>query len=137
WLDESTKNKSLNKLNAIKQNIGFPDWLLNNEELDNYYNLKQKVDPKKSFEGLLYIQNILVLREFKSIREAVNLTLSWPMPPAIVNAAYEPTQNSITIPAGILKLPFFDSQRPAYLNYGAIGLVVGHEMTHGFDDEGM
>ncbi|XP_054153016.1 neprilysin-1-like isoform X2 [Oppia nitens] len=136
WLDESTKNKSLIKLNAIKQNIGYPDWLLNNDDLDNYYKLTQSVDPKKSFESILYLQYVSVNREFKSIREKVNLTLSWPMPPAIVNAAYEPTQNSITIPAGILTLPFFDSQRPAYLNYGAIGLVVGHEMTHGFDDEG-
>lgn len=136
WLDITTKNKSLIKLNAITENIGYPDWLLINEELDKYYNLTQEVDQNKSFETILYLQYNSVFREFKAIREAVNLTLSWPMPPAIVNAAYEPTQNSITIPAGILKPPFFDSQRPAYLNYGAIGLVVGHELTHGFDDQG-
>ncbi|CAG2108774.1 unnamed protein product [Medioppia subpectinata] len=136
WLDESTKNKSLFKLNAIKQNVGYPDWLLKNEDLDNYYNLKEKVDKKKSFEGFLNLQFNSGFRAFKALREKVDLSLSWPMPPAMVNAAYEPTQNSITIPAGILKTPFFDSQRPAVLNYGAIGLVIGHEMTHGFDDEG-
>ncbi|XP_054153018.1 neprilysin-1-like [Oppia nitens] len=136
WLDETTKSKSLDKLNAITKNVGYPDWLLNNDELDKYYQLKQKVDPKKSFEGILYLEQISVIRMFRSLREAVNLTLNWPMPPAMVNAAYEPTQNSITIPAGILKPPFFNSERPVQLNFGAIGLVIGHEFTHGFDDEG-
>ncbi|CAG2168946.1 unnamed protein product [Oppiella nova] len=118
WLDESTKNKSLIKLDAIHRNVGYPDWILDDKELDNYYKLKQKVDSKHFFESVLYLQQ------------------TWPMAPHIVNAAYEPTQNSITIPAGQLTPPYFDANIPAHINYGAIGSVVGHELTHGFDDEG-
>ncbi|XP_054152475.1 neprilysin-1-like [Oppia nitens] len=136
WLDESTKNKSLSKLNAIHRNVGYPDWILDNNELDHYYNLQRSVDFKKFFESILYLQNNAIFREYTSLRQPVNLDKSWPMSPHIVNAAYEPTQNSITIPAGQLTPPYFDINIPAQINYGAIGSVVGHELTHGFDDEG-
>ncbi|CAG2118605.1 unnamed protein product, partial [Medioppia subpectinata] len=109
WLDDLTRNKSIEKLNAINEDIGYPDWLLDNKELDKLYNL---------------------------LRKPINITLNWPTYPAKVNAYYDPTQNTITIPAGILSPPFFRNQVPPYLNFGSIGVVIGHEFTHGFDDQG-
>ncbi|CAG2178418.1 unnamed protein product, partial [Oppiella nova] len=109
WLDDITKNKSIEKLSAVVEDIGYPDWMLDNKQLDKLYNL---------------------------LRKPVNITLSWPTYPAKVNAYYDPTQNTITIPAGILSQPFFRNQVPSYLNFGSIGVVIGHEYTHGFDDQG-
>ncbi|CAG2168689.1 unnamed protein product [Oppiella nova] len=108
WLDDITKNKSIEKLSAVVEDIGYPDWMLDNKQLDKLYNL---------------------------LRKPVNITLSWPTYPAKVNAYYDPTQNTITIPAGILSQPFFRNQVPSYLNFGSIGVVIGHEYTHGFDDQ--
>lgn len=127
WLDSKTKKASLNKLKKMTKNVAYPGWLLDNAELDDFYSLQE---PEK-LEELMQNENYLVsLVDFSNLqmKSAIenfgkpnDFTKKWPFPPAEVNAAYEPTQNSITIPAGILKLPFFDSGRPAALNFGGIG----------------
>ncbi|EFX78953.1 hypothetical protein DAPPUDRAFT_245515 [Daphnia pulex] len=116
--------------------IAYPDELLDDKKLiDLYQNL--------TLDSTDYLRNALNLTvfgtnyAFKKLRESVNKT-DWISHgrPAVVNAYYSPLENSIQFPAGILQGAFFGKNRPAYLNYGAIGWVIGHEITHGFDDQG-
>lgn len=108
------------------------------------------------FNSTIYLRKFVTFKMFDKLRKPVDRSHEWPMGPAVVNAAYQPDQNSISqlrnkknneifltviilsiaIPAGILQLVFFNESRPHYLNYGSIGSVVGHEITHGFDDQG-
>lgn len=136
WMDEETRKQSLDKIKTLKRQIGYPNWIKNDEELDRIYNFEVSADPKKAFESMKRIHQVLARNMFGKLLRAVDDEHEWPMGPAIINAAYEPSQNSITIPAGILQLVFFNESRPAYLNYGAIGQVIGHEIGHGFDDSG-
>src|SRR3712207_4446626 len=98
---------------------------------------RSNIDPAKSF-----YENVLACREFevnKVIEERAGKPVDkdeWLMTPQTVNAYYNPTTNEICFPAGILQYPFFDAKADDAFNYGAIGVVIGHEMTHGFDDQG-
>ncbi len=127
WMSEETKQKALEKLDAITVKVGYPDKWKDYEKLeivpDNYY------------------QNVLNTREFdfnynlNKIGKPVDKS-EWGMTPQTVNAYYNPSNNEIVFPAGILQPPFFNKDADDAVNYGAIGVVIGHEMTHGFDDQG-
>ena len=129
WMDDSTKVNALLKLNTFYVKIGYPDRWTDISAL--------KIDPKKS-----YYENVRECHKFWNswgIEHRVGKPVDrddWHMTPQTVNAYYNPTTNEICFPAGILQYPFFDSSADDAFNYGAIGVVIGHEMTHGFDDSG-
>jgi len=136
WMDETTRRKAIEKAHAITSYIGYPDQLLNDSMVgDLYKNLHLSPDD--------YFQNIQNLRKwstdyaFDQLRKP-NLKGDWRKHAraAVVNAYYNALENSIEFPAGILQGIFFSKDRPNYLNFGAIGFVIGHEITHGFDDRG-
>lgn len=129
WMSAETKQNATDKLNAFTVKIGYPD------EWRDYSPLT--IDQKLS----LY-ENIMACREATQ-RDELAKTLGkpvdkkrWFMTPQTVNAYYNPTTNEICFPAGILQYPFFDMEADDAFNYGGIGTVIGHEMTHGFDDQG-
>ena len=129
WMDAATKRNALDKLNTFYVKVGYPDkW----KDISG-----MKVDPKKSF-----CENVLECRHFLHQWQIDNKAGKpvdrdeWHMTPQTVNAYYNPTTNEICFPAGILQVPFFDMTADDAFNYGAIGVVIGHEMTHGFDDQG-
>lgn len=127
WMDDATRAKALEKLDAFGVKVGYPDKWIDYSPLH--------VD-RTSFIG-----NVLRAREFNTHRDLAKIghpvdRQEWDMTPPTVNAYYNPTMNEIVFPAGILQAPFFDAKADDAVNYGGIGAVIGHEMTHGFDDEG-
>ena len=129
WMDDSTKVNALLKLNSFYVKVGYPDKWIDLTALD--------VNPKKS-----YFENRIAVLKFwndyyidHTAGKPVDIE-DWYMTPQTVNAYYNPTTNEICFPAGILQVPFFDMTADDAFNYGAIGVVIGHEMTHGFDDQG-
>lgn len=128
WMSDETKQKALEKLNAITIKIGYPDTWRDYSKLDinaddTYYaNIKRAAKFEQEY-SLSYLG--------KPVDKA-----KWYMTPQTVNAYYNPSSNEICFPAGILQYPFFDMSADDAFNYGAIGVVIGHEMTHGFDDQG-
>ncbi len=129
WMDDSTKVNALLKLSTFYVKVGYPDKWIDMTKLT--------VDPKKS----LYDNHIATLKFWNdyyidhTAGKPVDID-DWYMTPQTVNAYYNPTTNEICFPAGILQVPFFDMTADDAFNYGAIGVVIGHEMTHGFDDQG-
>lgn len=129
WMSKETQKKALEKLNTFYVKIGYPDtWM-------DYSGLT--IDPSKS-----YFENLCQASAFitdyyiqKDVNKPVDRT-RWQMTPQTINAYYNPTTNEICFPAGILQPPFFNPEADDAANYGAIGVVIGHEMTHGFDDQG-
>lgn len=129
WMSKETQEKALEKLNTFYVKIGYPDtWM-------DYSGLT--IDPSKS-----YFENLCQASAFitdyyiqKDVNKPVDRT-RWQMTPQTINAYYNPTTNEICFPAGILQPPFFNPEADDAANYGAIGVVIGHEMTHGFDDQG-
>ncbi len=129
WMGDSTKQNAHQKLNTFYVKIGYPNKWTDYSKLE--------IDPSKS-----YYENMLAVRHWylmKHIDEKAGKPVDrdeWHMTPQTVNAYYNPTTNEICFPAGILQYPFFDPKADEAFNYGAIGVVIGHEMTHGFDDQG-
>jgi putative endopeptidase len=127
WMSAATKKEALVKLNKIEDKIGYP----------NHW---------RDYSSLQVVRGDNVGNAFRSSEFEFNRQLAkigkpvdrseWLMTPPTVDAYYDPQLNTINFPAGILQPPFFDKQMPDTVNYGAIGAVIGHEMTHGFDDEG-
>jgi putative endopeptidase len=127
WMSPATREQAIRKLSLIEEKIGYPDtWR-------DYSQLR--------IERGSYVLNVLRANEFEHRRQLAKIgkpvdRTEWEMTPQTVNAYYNPSLNEIVFPAGILQPPFFDPAAPAALNYGAIGAVMGHEITHGFDDQG-
>lgn len=146
WMDDKSRTTALKKLASIKENIGYPEWLLNDTRLDEMHPLGKRLNVKKGkfLEAMLDLFSMKVgvrFDEFGHKRNAFGDTSStsleervWrQIPPTLTNAAYVSQLNSIIITAAILKAPFFDKDRPLALNYGSLGMIIGHELTHGFD----
>lgn len=129
WMSAETKQQAHSKLNSFYVKIGYPDKWMDYSKLD--------ID-----ENLSYYENMVRANQFSSnyyIEKHVNKPTDrteWLMTPQTINAYYNPTTNEICFPAGILQPPFFNAEADDACNYGAIGVVIGHEMTHGFDDQG-
>jgi len=136
WMDDDTKLRAKEKANAMVEHIGYPPELLDMKKLTDLYD-GLELDSADFFGNGLNMTVFGTNYAFSKLREKVNKT-DWVRHgnPAIVNAFYSPLENSIQFPAGILQGVFFNSERPKYMNYGAIGWVIGHEITHGFDDQG-
>ena len=127
WMSNATKEKALAKLGAFTKKIGYPDkW-------------KKYSDVEISKDAYYKNMQSVARHNYKEMVEKVGKPVDkeeWGMTPPTVNAYYNPSFNEIVFPAGILQFPFFDKNADDAINYGAIGAVIGHEMTHGFDDQG-
>lgn len=158
WMDEETRMAALDKAKAMTTHIGYPDEIMDNAKLEEYYK-DLEINPDTYLESVLNMNVFGTDYAFNKLRKPVNKT-DWVSHarPAIVNAFYSSIENSIRkclqvalfkevkkfdsifksteFPAGILQGQFFRADRPRYMNYGAIGFVIGHEITHGFDDQG-
>jgi predicted metalloendopeptidase len=136
WMDDKTRATAHVKVKAMSTHIGYPDELMDNKKLEEYYN-ELEINPDTYLESVLKMSVFGTNYAFNKLRKPVNKT-DWitHARPAIVNAFYSSIENSIQFPAGILQGQFFSADRPRYMNYGAIGFVIGHEITHGFDDQG-
>jgi putative endopeptidase len=127
WMSDSTKQKAKEKLYAITKKIGYPD--------------KWRDYDKVNIERTSYFENVLALNqnEYQYRLEKLNKPVDkteWGTTPSTVTAYYNPSYNEIVFPAGILQFPYFDFYADDALNYGGIGMVIGHELTHAFDDQG-
>lgn len=130
WMSEATKAKALEKLHAMYINVGYPDkW----EDLEKFVDIRENENLVENFIRISQEAEQAQLRKYW--HKPVDKTMMG-MPPQTVNAFYNPMFNSINFPAAILQPPFFDPEADYATNYGAIGVVMGHEMTHGFDDQG-
>ena len=128
WMSDETKAKALDKLSTFNVKIGYPD------KWKDYSSIH--IDPAKSYlENVLEASKWYVKDNYSKMNKPVDKE-EWYMTPQTVNAYYNPTTNEICFPAAILQPPYFDPKADDALNYGAIGVVIGHEMTHGFDDSG-
>ncbi len=127
WMSEATRQKALTKFARFTQKIGYPD------KFRDYSSIVIKRDD--------YLGNVRRAAAFEAKREIARVgkpvdKTEWGMTPETVNAYFNPLQNEIVFPAGILQPPFFDMTKDDAVNYGGIGVVIGHEITHGYDDEG-
>uniref|UniRef100_A0A8C3A6K6 Endothelin-converting enzyme 1 n=1 Tax=Cyclopterus lumpus TaxID=8103 RepID=A0A8C3A6K6_CYCLU len=134
WMDTETKKAAKEKADAIYNMVGYPEFIMNGTRLDKVFNDFEVVSE-------LYFQNVMQYYNFSArvtadqLRKTPNRN-QWSMTPPTVNAYYNPTKNEMVLPAGILQAPFYSRSWPKALNFGGIGVVMGHELTHAFDDQG-
>uniref|UniRef100_A0AAQ4Q1I6 Endothelin-converting enzyme 1 n=1 Tax=Gasterosteus aculeatus aculeatus TaxID=481459 RepID=A0AAQ4Q1I6_GASAC len=134
WMDSETKKAAKEKADAIYNMVGYPEFIMNATKLDKVFNDFEVVSE-------LYFQNVMQYYNFSArvtadqLRKTPNRN-QWSMTPPTVNAYYNPTKNEMVLPAGILQAPFYSRSWPKALNFGGIGVVMGHELTHAFDDQG-
>lgn len=130
WMTDSTKMKAQEKLSTITIKIGYPD------KWKDYSDLEVLTAEEGTYAGNMQnVRQYLHKRDLSRIGKEVDAS-EWFMPPQVVNAYYNPLQNEIVFPAAILQPPFYNYKADAAVNYGGIGAVIGHEISHGFDDQG-
>ncbi|XP_077532116.1 M13 family metallopeptidase neprilysin 2 isoform X1 [Haemaphysalis longicornis] len=136
WMDEQTRQRARAKAQSIRPYIGYPDELLNDTLVEEHY-AKVVLRPDTYFENIMRLRKWSTDYAFGQLRKP-HIKGEWKKHAqvAVVNAYYNSLENCIEFPAGILQGAFFSKDRPNYMNYGAIGFVIGHEITHGFDDRG-
>ncbi|ESO99463.1 hypothetical protein LOTGIDRAFT_158548 [Lottia gigantea] len=152
WMDKKTQIVAKEKAESIDEKIGYPEYILNNTALDEEYAgvsyallilsyaktespFKVEFYPDKYFENVMANIRSIAIGNLKQLRDKVDRS-KWSTTPVVVNAFYSSAKNQIMFPAGILQPPFYNKDYPKSLNYGGIGMVIGHEITHGFDDRG-
>lgn len=128
WMSDDTKLQAIKKLNAITVKIGYPD------KWKDYSTME--IDPSLSYYDNIHNAHLWQIAEYNSKWGKPVDRTEWAMTPQTINAYYNPMNNEIVFPAGILQAPFFDANSSDAENYGGIGVVIGHELTHGFDDQG-
>ncbi|MFI4919308.1 MAG: M13 family metallopeptidase [Legionellales bacterium] len=127
WMTPATRKAALHKLDLMEDRVGYPSkWW-------DYSSLK--IDRGPYVKNVMRVNVFLNTRELNKIGKPIDRS-EWEMTPQTINAYYDPSMNNLNIPAGILQAPFFDVNAPDSVNYGSIGFIMGHEMTHGFDDQG-
>ncbi|XP_043280868.1 endothelin-converting enzyme homolog isoform X2 [Venturia canescens] len=134
WMDAETRMSANEKAIAITDMIGFPYFILNPNELDERYR-ELSIRQNEYFLNNIRVNKYTLKKNLEKLDQPVNKT-TWIMSPPTVNAYYTPTKNQMVFPAGILQSPFYDMENPISLNFGGIGVVMGHELTHAFDDQG-
>jgi len=136
WMDNDTRERARKKLSTMKEYIGYPEEIMVEKNLEDLYK-DLRVSPGDHFINGINMSIWGTNYAWRKLREKIDKT-DWKRhgQPAVVNAFYSSIENSIQFPAGILQGNFFGSDRPSYMNYGGIGWVIGHEITHGFDDQG-
>ncbi|XP_069975809.1 neprilysin-2-like isoform X2 [Penaeus vannamei] len=136
WMDEATRERAMAKAKAITPHIAYPPELLEDDKLTDLYD-GLEISNGDLLENMRNLTIFGTNYSFKKLREKIDKK-DWKNhgAAAVVNAFYSPLENSIQFPAGILQGVFFEAERPKYMNFGAIGYVIGHEITHGFDDSG-
>ncbi|XP_017885295.1 neprilysin-4-like isoform X3 [Ceratina calcarata] len=133
WMDSETKARAHRKLNAMRPFVGIPEWINNSTKLDKFYE-EMDVIPGRLFDTFLMLTNVAIKKSLNSLRKKPDKD-RWITAGTTVNAFYSATLNSVTFPAGILHPPFYGNGLES-INYGAMGAIMGHELTHGFDDQG-
>uniref|UniRef100_A0A8C6NHF0 Neprilysin n=1 Tax=Nothobranchius furzeri TaxID=105023 RepID=A0A8C6NHF0_NOTFU len=134
WMDAETKKAAEEKARAIRERIGYSEKIMVDEYLNNEYK-DLSYSAEEYFENILENLEYVQKKRLRKLRVKVNKD-EWVTGAAVVNAFYSSSKNQIVFPAGILQPPFFSKGQANSLNYGGIGMVIGHEITHGFDDNG-
>ncbi|XP_019628132.1 PREDICTED: endothelin-converting enzyme-like 1 [Branchiostoma belcheri] len=134
WMDDKTKASAVEKSNHMVEKIGYPDYILNDTLLDEKFT-ELRVGRESFFQNRVSGMRHQVRQMLDKLERPVDRTL-WTMPPHLVNAYYWPNTNEMVFPAGILQRSFYDSKFPMSMNFGGIGGVIAHELTHGYDDWG-
>lgn len=137
WMDEATKAAAQVKLDAMTEEIGFADELIDDAKLIEFYTGYPDLIVGEYFETIFKLKATTSKKALARLREPIG-EKKWfdQFPPAIVMAYYSSLDNAILFPAGFLQGAFFNADRPMYTNFGAVGIAIGHEITHGFDDQG-
>ncbi|PBC26987.1 Membrane metallo-endopeptidase [Apis cerana cerana] len=134
WMDNETRAVAKNKANSMNERIGYPEFLKDPIELSKEY-VMLNITENHFLENVLAVLKYDAYHNLEKLRKPVDKD-KWSTEPAVVNAFYNPNKNDIVFPAGILQPLFYSQHFPKSLNYGGIGVVIGHEITHGFDDKG-
>jgi predicted metalloendopeptidase len=135
WIDEETRQEAIEKVKSLREKIGYPDYILSPLSLATKYSGLWAFSTNQYFENIVLSDQWDVQDNLKKITKPVDFG-EFDMTPATVNAYYNPPLNEIVFPAGILAGGFYSHNNPIYLNYGAIGSVISHELTHAFDNNG-
>ncbi|EYC29508.1 hypothetical protein Y032_0006g3009 [Ancylostoma ceylanicum] len=138
WMTPATKSGAYSKIDNLVKNIAYPDWITNNTQFVDYHKALNVQFNKDDYFTM--VRNVQLFNAFKSWDALVagpTNRIDFNGPPGTTNAWYQPELNSITFPAAILHKPFYDATWPTAVNFGAMGVIAGHELTHGFDDQGV
>lgn len=134
WMDDETRRAAEDKADAVVDMIGYPEYIKDKTKLEKKYeglNFKEK----EYFQNMRNSDNFHLFKNLETLRKPVDKH-KWFMTPSTVNAYYSPSRNQIVFPAGILQAPYYNKKFPKVVNFGGIGSVVGHELSHGFDNSG-
>ncbi|XP_067134697.1 neprilysin-1-like isoform X1 [Centruroides vittatus] len=135
WMDSETRSLCEEKVETMAEKVGYPQYITDSFQLDSDY-AGLDISDDHFLNNILRMNRYEVIKELLKMTRTVDKDRDWLVQPLVVNAFYEPTGNSVIFPVGILRPPIFSPDRPKYLNFGSFGVVVGHEITHGFDNSG-